>query len=66
MAQRADELTKHVNAPVLDTLARAHFEKGQLDKAVELQTLAVEKANEEMKEQLSETLTRYKAAKNKK
>jgi thiol-disulfide isomerase/thioredoxin len=62
LALRADELTKHENAPILDTLARAHFEKGQFDKAVELQTRAVEKAdNDELRTQLSDTLTKYKA-----
>ena len=67
LALRADELTKHENAPVLDTLARAYFEKGQFDKAVETETLAVAKAGADMKEQLGESLAKYKeAAKNKK
>ena len=33
-AQRANELTANKNAPLLDTLARVHFERGaQLDRA---------------------------------
>ncbi|MCY3020151.1 MAG: redoxin domain-containing protein [Planctomycetota bacterium] len=61
-AVRADELTKHENAPILDTLARAYFEKGQTDKAIETQTLAVEKAagNQELKDALAKTLAKYK------
>lgn len=62
LAQRADELSKHENAPILDTLARAYFDKGQVDKAVELQAKAVDKAdNDELKTQLSDTLAKYKA-----
>lgn len=63
LATRADELTKHSNAAVLDTLARAHFDKGLKDKAIELQTLAVEKSDADLKPQLSETLAKYKEAK---
>ncbi|MGD0088619.1 MAG: redoxin family protein [Planctomycetota bacterium] len=61
-ALQADELTKHESAPILDTLARAYFEKGQAAKAVETQTLAVEKVagDEQMKEELTKTLARYK------
>jgi thiol-disulfide isomerase/thioredoxin len=64
LATCADELTKHENAPVLDTLARAHFDKGQVAKAVELQTLAIEKAgDEDMKNEMKATLTKYQEKK---
>ncbi|HYG74420.1 MAG TPA: redoxin family protein [Planctomycetota bacterium] len=63
-AQRADELTKHENGPILDTLARAYFDKGQIDKAIETQTRAVEKSKgEQIEEELKATLKRYKEAK---
>ncbi len=60
MATRAAELTKYENAPILDTLALACFEKKQIDKAIELQKKAISKieAGEE-KEQMEETLQRY-------
>jgi thiol-disulfide isomerase/thioredoxin len=64
LATRADTLTNHANPAVLDTLARAHFEKGDVDKAVEIQTRAVEKAgDDEMKKQMEESLARYKEKK---
>ena len=44
IAKKAADASKHEDAAVLDTLARAYFEKGDLDKAVETQTLAVEKS----------------------
>ena len=49
----------------MDTLARAYFEKGDLDKAIEFQTKAVEKCqnndtiSDEIKEQVKETLEKY-------
>jgi thiol-disulfide isomerase/thioredoxin len=64
MAARADELAQHENAAILDTFARAHFEKGNVDQAIELQTLAIQKAQDEgEKSKLSEVLKRYKAKK---
>ncbi|HEY3321972.1 MAG TPA: redoxin family protein [Planctomycetota bacterium] len=63
LALRADELTKHENAAILDTLARAYFEKGQVDKAIETETLAISKADEGMKEDLTKALEKYKAGK---
>lgn len=68
IAQKACELSKHENGMILDTLARAYFEKGDLAKAVEWQTKAVEKANgpEEMKAEMKETLEKYKAEQAKK
>lgn len=59
-ATRANDLAKGADPSILDTLARAHFEKGDVAKAVEVQTLAVEKATEEdMKQELQEALDRY-------
>lgn len=66
LAQQADTLTKHANPAILDTLARAYFEKGQPAKALELETLAMEKADDAMKKQLAETLAKYKEAAEKK
>ncbi|MGA2497970.1 MAG: redoxin domain-containing protein [Tepidisphaeraceae bacterium] len=59
LAEKANEATKGADAAILDTLARAHFEKGNVDKAIELQTRAVEKAPEEMKKGLEESLKKY-------
>ncbi|HMN40783.1 MAG TPA: redoxin domain-containing protein [Phycisphaerales bacterium] len=42
LARRADELTAHADASVLDTLARALFETGRTTEAVKAQSLAVE------------------------
>jgi len=66
MALRSDELYKHQNAATLDTLARAYFEKGQVEKALETETVAINKADDEMKKQLAETLEKYKKAVSKK
>ena len=40
LANKANELTKGENAGVLDTLARVHFAKGDLSKAIEIATKA--------------------------
>ncbi|HEY3319753.1 MAG TPA: TlpA disulfide reductase family protein [Planctomycetota bacterium] len=63
MAQRADEITQHANSAMLDTLARAYFEKGMTDKAIEAQTQAVAKADADSKEERSKVLVKYEAAK---
>lgn len=69
IAKQAAEVSKHENAAILDTLARAYFEKGDLDKAVEVQTQAValsekdDQLPEEVKSQVKETLEKYKAEK---
>lgn len=63
LALRADELTKHENPAVLDTLARAYAEKGQAAKAVETQKLAIEKVKgEEDKAKYLESLKKYEGA----
>ncbi len=72
IAKQAAEASDHENAAVLDTLARAYFEKGDLDKAVEIQTQAVEKSKndplltDEVKSQVQATMEKYKTEKQKK
>jgi tetratricopeptide (TPR) repeat protein len=67
IAQRANEAVKGESSEILDTLARAHYEKGDLDKAVELQTKAVEKLDavpyltEDSRAQVKAALEKYKA-----
>ncbi|MGC4006771.1 MAG: redoxin family protein [Pirellulales bacterium] len=64
-AVRANEVAKGEDAAILDTLARAHFEKEDVAKAIEFQTKAVEKAGDdkELKKELNKTLKKYKAKK---
>lgn len=63
-AERAAELTKRSDADILDTLARVHFERGEKDKAIEVQTEAVERADDaQMKASFTETLEKYKSGK---
>lgn len=62
-AERACELTKHAEAPILDTLARAHYELGNLAEAIKWQTKAVESLGEDagpMGDELKETLKQYR------
>jgi tetratricopeptide (TPR) repeat protein len=56
-AKKAADLTKHEDCAILDTLARAYFEKGDLDKAIEIQAQALEKC------EMAKTLAKYKAKK---
>lgn len=69
LAKTAGELSKHEDPAILDTLARVHFEKGDLDKAIEFQTKAMEKSEnnqdlpDELKDEVKETLEKYKAKK---
>jgi len=69
IALQAAEASKYESSAILDTLARAYFEKDDVDKAVEFQTKAVEKSlndeeiNDEIKAQIKETLEKYKAKK---
>lgn len=60
----ACEKTEWKDASMIDTLARGYFEKGDLGKAIELQTRAVSVAGEDspMAKDLGETLRKYRAA----
>ncbi len=60
IANRASELTLHRNAPILDTVARVHYEKGDLVRAIEWQLLAVQHAKgTRWQKMLTETLVAY-------
>jgi len=62
IAEKADAMTDHADANVLDTLARVHCCAGQIAKAVEIQRRAVELAEDpDMKAQLEERLAEYEA-----
>jgi thiol-disulfide isomerase/thioredoxin len=65
VAERAAELTKSEDAAILDTLAFAHFKKGNYKKAVEIQTKAVallDKSDypDEMKAEIKGRLEEFK------
>jgi len=64
-AKRADELTNHENDAILDTLAKVYFDKGDLEKALEIQTKAVEIATPQFREELTNRLEWYKDMKKK-
>ncbi len=61
-ATRATELTKWDDASIIDTLARVHYWKGDLRKAIELQEKAVAAADGPMKGQLAGVLAEYRKA----
>ena len=60
-AVRANEVAKGEDPAILDTLARAHHDKGELDKAIEFQRKAIEKAadDKKLKKELEKTLKKY-------
>jgi tetratricopeptide (TPR) repeat protein len=60
-AEKAVELSRGEEGAILDTLARVYYWKGDLAKAIEIQTKAVEKAQGEHDVSLQETLDQYKA-----
>ena len=64
-ASKAAEFTGEKDGAILDTLARVYFIKGDIDKAIEVQTKAIAAAPEDQKAQLQPALDEYKAAKNK-
>ncbi len=60
MAIRANELTDSNDAAILDTLARVHYEKGNLEKAVKWQRKAADAAGDnKMGEGIRTTLEAY-------
>lgn len=63
LAQRANDLTESKAPAILDTLARAHFERGDIDEALIWQEKAVEHAEGRMADELRNALERYRAAK---
>lgn len=66
-AARANELTKGEDPSILDTLAKAYYESGDVEKALQYQEVAVQKAegHPEMLPDLQQRLEEYRAAKNK-
>lgn len=60
-ASKANDLTDAKNPAILDTLARVYFLKGDANKAIELQTKAVDLAKGAMKQELQKALDDYKA-----
>lgn len=67
LAQRAVELTQEKDGAVLDTLARVHFTKGDVEKAVEIETKAVTLVTRaDLKPQVQAALEEFKAALDKK
>lgn len=65
-ATRASELTKGERGEILDTLARAYYWKGDLQKAIEVQKQAVAKATPQFEADLKKALKEYEDAAQKK
>lgn len=62
-ATRACELTKNEDGSMLDTLARVHFAKGDVTRAIDLQKQAIAKSEAgPMKTEMESTLAEYEAA----
>jgi thiol-disulfide isomerase/thioredoxin len=63
-ATRANELTEDKDPAILDTLAAVHFERGELDKAIEVQEKAVRfSEGTQFEEELKSRLDRYQKIK---
>lgn len=62
-AERANTLTNGKDPSVMDTLARAYFMRGEVDKAIELQNKAIALADGELKALLETHLMEYTATK---
>jgi thiol-disulfide isomerase/thioredoxin len=63
-ASKGVELTGEKDGAVLDTLARVHFLKGDVGKAIECETKAVEVSSGPQKASLEKALAEYKAKAN--
>lgn len=61
-AEAGSRLTEDSDPAILDTLARAYFWKGDLDKALAIQKKAVENAKGAMKESLEAAVAEYEKA----
>ena len=62
VATRASELTDNESAMILDTLARAYWELGEIYKAIAWQQKAVEFAEGDMGESIAATLKQYESS----
>jgi thiol-disulfide isomerase/thioredoxin len=62
-AKEASTLTGDKDGAILDTLARAHFLKGDTAKAIEIQKKAIEHAPDQMKSDMKATLKEYEGKK---
>lgn len=63
ITERSNLLSGHCNGAFVDTLARVHFEQGNLEKAYRLQVRAVEVARrDDERSELTDTLEKYRAA----
>ena len=58
-AKKADAMTDHKDASIIDTLARIYWEKGDKGKAVSLQKAAIAVADDHNKSELEATLASY-------
>jgi hypothetical protein len=63
-ATKANDASGGKDAAILDTLARVHWVKGEKDKAIEIQTRAVENAGADMLDDLKKTLAEYTSGTN--
>jgi thiol-disulfide isomerase/thioredoxin len=62
-ASRANELTSGKSPGILDTLAKVHFDMGDVAKAIDIQQKAVDATQDaQMKKDLTERLEQYKKA----
>jgi len=62
-AQRAAELTKYKNAETMDTLALAHFRRGNVPQAIEAEKRAIELTPEEyLRTDMEQRLSEYERA----
>jgi len=59
-AKQANTVAEGKNADVLDTLARVHYERGELELAIATQQKAIDVADGAMKEHLQRTLDQYR------
>lgn len=60
LAAKAVEISEGKSPDILDTMARVHFLKGDVAKAIEVQTRAIDLADGRMKAHLEKTLREYK------
>ncbi len=58
-ARRANDLTDGVDGAILDTVARIYFEKGNFEKAIVYQRMAVKHSEGPMLTELQATLEKY-------